>query len=75
MLDTWKMAEPGWHQTLGIFLNIQQSLPVVQEGEGHAYVEVRNEGFGELGWGCVTVHARGTCREMVLAGVEGAVYC
>lgn len=36
------MAEPGWHQTLGIPLNIMQSHTVVQEGEGLAYVEVQN---------------------------------
>lgn len=36
MLDIWKMAEPGWHQTLGIPLDIMQSHTVVQEGEGLA---------------------------------------
>lgn len=42
MLDIWKMAVPGWQQTLGIPLNISQSHTVVQEGEGLAYVEVQN---------------------------------
>ena len=51
MLETWKMTEPAWHQTLGSSLNILQSLTVVQEGEGLAYVAVGNAGSGELGWG------------------------